>query len=92
MGGEQASDTLFTILQRNMQSNKSTLTAGELNQLRETVKNNYKEQMDIRYGAARGWVDAIIPPHATREVLMKALLLVMRKPIQTNFKTGVLQV
>jgi len=92
MGAEQASDTLFTILQRNMQSNKNTLTPEELDQLRETVKNNYKEQTDIRYGAARGWVDAIIPPHATREVLLTALRLVMRKPIQTNFKTGVLQV
>jgi acetyl-CoA carboxylase carboxyltransferase component len=92
MGGEQASDTLFTILQRNMQSNKNTLTPEELNQLRETVKNNYKQQMDIRYGAARGWVDAIIPPHATREVLIATLRWVMRKPVQTNFKTGVLQV
>src|SRR5438876_3064035 len=92
MGAEQASETLFTILQRNMQSNKSTLTPEELNQLRETVKNNYKEQTGISYGAARGWVDAIIPPHATREVLLTALRLVMRKPILTNFKTGVLQV
>jgi acetyl-CoA carboxylase carboxyltransferase component len=92
MGGEQASDTLFTILQRNMESNKSTLTPDELDQLRETVKNNYKNQMDIRYGAARGWVDAIIPPHGTREVLMTVLRMVVRKPIQSNFKTGVLQV
>jgi acetyl-CoA carboxylase carboxyltransferase component len=92
MGGEQASDTLFTILQRNMESKKNTLTPEELNQLRETVKNNYKEQMDIRYGAARGWIDAIIAPHATREVLMTSLRLVTRKPVQTNFKTGVLQV
>ncbi len=92
MGAEQASDTLFTILQRNMESKKSTLTPEELKQLRETVKNNYKEQMDIRYGAARGWVDAIIPPHATRQVLLTALRFVMRKPTQTNFKTGVLQV
>ncbi|MBI3850180.1 MAG: acyl-CoA carboxylase subunit beta [Verrucomicrobia bacterium] len=92
MGGEQASDTLFTILQRNMQSKENTLTPEELNQLRETVKNNYKQQTDIRYGAARGWVDAIIPPRATREVLLTTLALVTRKPVQNNFKTGVLQV
>jgi acetyl-CoA carboxylase carboxyltransferase component len=92
MGAEQASDTLFTILQRNMESKKNTLTPEELNQLRETVKNNYKEQTDIRYAAARGWVDAIIPPHATREVLLTTLRLVTRKLSQTNFKTGVLQV
>ena len=92
MGGEQASDTLFTILQRNLAAKENTLTQEELNQLRETVKNNYKQQTDIRYGAARGWVDAIIAPHTTREVLLTTLRLVTRKPMQNNFKTGVLQV
>ena len=92
MGGEQASDTLFTILQRNLQAKENTLTQEELNQLRETVKNNYKQQTDIRYGAARGWVDAIIPPHATRERLKTVLGLVTRKLIQNTFQTGVLQV
>ena len=92
MGGEQAADTLFTILQRNMQSKENTLTPEELNQLRETVKNNYKQQTDIRYGAARGWVDAVIPPHATREVLVTTLGLVTRKPMANRFQTGVMQV
>ena len=31
---------------------------------------DYQAQTDIRYGAARGWVDAIIAPHATRDVLI----------------------
>ena len=92
MGGEQASDTLFTILQRNMQSKENTLTPEELNQLRETVKNSYKQQTDIRYGAARGWVDAIIQPHATRQTLKQVLGWVTRKPIKNSFQTGVLQV
>jgi 3-methylcrotonyl-CoA carboxylase beta subunit len=92
MGGEQASDTLFTILQRNLQAKSNTLTQEELNQLREEVRNNYKQQTDIRYGAARGWVDAIIPPHETRDILKTALGLVTRKPIRNQFQTGVLQV
>ena len=92
MGGEQASDTLFTILQRNMQSKENTLTPEELNQLRESVKNSYKQQTDIRYGAARGWVDAIIPPHATRQTLKQVLGWVTRKPVANGFRTGVLQV
>ena len=92
MGGEQASDTLFTILQRNLQAKENTLTQEELNQLRETVRSNYKQQTDIRYGAARGWVDAIIPPHTTRDILKTVLGLVTRKPIQNHFQTGVLQV
>ena len=27
-----------------------------------SIRERYEEQTDIRYGAARGWVDAIIPP------------------------------
>jgi hypothetical protein len=37
-------------------------------------------------------VDAIIPPHATRDILRTVLGLVTRKPIQNHFQTGVLQV
>lgn len=87
MGGEQASGTLFTILKR------SANAAGddELNALRERVKRDYDEQMDIRYAAARGWVDAIIAPHTTRDVLIRALALVGRKQTEGRFHTGVIQ-
>ncbi len=51
------------------------------------------EQTDIRYGAARGWVDAVIAPHTTRTVLIKLLQLVARSPMkERTFHTGVLQV
>ena len=33
--------------------------------LRDEYHRRYEEQTDIRYGAARGWVDAIIAPHET---------------------------
>jgi acetyl-CoA carboxylase carboxyltransferase component len=50
--------------------------------------------MDIRYGAARGWVDAIIAPETTRDVLIRFLQLVKRAPDKkdVSFHTGVLQV
>ncbi|MCB1113461.1 MAG: acyl-CoA carboxylase subunit beta [Chlamydiia bacterium] len=44
----------------------------------EEVKKKYEEQTDIRYGAARGWVDAIIDPKKTRQILMKAIRWVAR--------------
>jgi acetyl-CoA carboxylase carboxyltransferase component len=44
----------------------------------EAVKARYLEQTDIRYGAARGWIDAIIDPAKTREVLIKAFKWVSR--------------
>jgi 3-methylcrotonyl-CoA carboxylase beta subunit len=56
------------------------------------VKASYEEQTDIRYGAARGWIDAIIQPHETRDVLMGLLRYVSRPPAKGRFHTGVIQV
>jgi acetyl-CoA carboxylase carboxyltransferase component len=64
----------------------------ELEELRQKVKATYEEQTDIRYGAARGWVDAIVQPHQTREVLTKLLTYVSRPMPEARFHTGVIQV
>jgi acetyl-CoA carboxylase carboxyltransferase component len=89
MGAAQASDVVFNILTRN---NASERTPEELAALRSQVKQNYLEQADIRYGAARGWVDAIIQPHDTRAVLLTALACATRPAPKASFHTGVLQV
>ena len=47
--------------------------------------------MDIRYGAARGWVDAIIAPHETRQWLAAALRMIPEKSSWGQFRTGMLQ-
>lgn len=59
----------------------------------EAVKKSYLEKTDIRYGAARGWVDAIIAPHTTRETLYNLLNIVKRNAkSEIGFHTGVIQV
>jgi glycine cleavage system aminomethyltransferase T len=45
----------------------------------------------VRYGAARGWVDAIIDPAHTRDALITALEAAALNPDIREFKTGVLQ-
>jgi acetyl-CoA carboxylase carboxyltransferase component len=92
MGAEQAADTLLTLQKRTAERSGKPLDPEEVDRLRAAVKEDYQDQMDIRYGAARGWVDAIIPPDATREVLVSALRLVKRERPQGRFHTGVLQV
>src|SRR5438874_322254 len=92
MGAAQASDTVFAVLARARERDKKS-SPQELEDLRATVKKNYEEQTDIRYGAARGWVDAIIQPHETRSVLVRLLQYVSRPiPQQGRFHTGVIQV
>jgi len=92
MGAAQASDTVFSILARARERGDKKATHEELEELREKVKQSYEEQTDIRYGAARGWVDAIIQPHETRDVLIRLLEYVSRPMPKAPFHTGVIQV
>jgi len=91
MGAAQASDTVFSVLAKARERDGKA-TKAELEALREQVKQNYVEQTDIRYGAARGWVDAIIQPHETRDVLARLLRYVSRPTPKGRFHTGVIQV
>jgi 3-methylcrotonyl-CoA carboxylase beta subunit len=47
--------------------------------------------MDPRYAAARLWVDALLDPAETRDVLTRSLAAVANNPEIREFKTGVLQ-
>ncbi|MCS7020332.1 MAG: acyl-CoA carboxylase subunit beta [Gemmataceae bacterium] len=94
MGGEQAADTLLDIQVQALQRAGRTPDATELEQLRQQVRQAYAQQMDVRYAAARLWVDAIIRPEQTRSVLALAVQLALRpqhRPL-SSFRTGVLQV
>ena len=92
MGAAQASDTVFSILARARDRGDKKASHEELDELRKKVKQNYEEQTDIRYGAARGWVDAIVQPHETREALVQLLEYVSRPTPKARFHTGVIQV
>jgi len=91
MGAAQASDTVFSILAKARERGDKKAPPEELEELRAKVKQSYEEQTDIRYGAARGWVDAVIQPHETRDVLTRLLEYVSRPMPKTHFHTGVIQ-
>jgi 3-methylcrotonyl-CoA carboxylase beta subunit len=92
MGAAQASDTVFSILARAKERGDKKASHEELDELRQKVKTTYEEQTDIRYGAARGWVDAIIQPAETRNILVQLLRYVSRPMPHAHFHTGVIQV
>jgi len=91
MGAEQAAETLLALRLRDAERTGPSLSAAAVAALRESIRARYVEQTDIRYGAARGWVDAIIPPHETRKWLHAALEWLPPHP-SSDFRTGVLQV
>jgi acetyl-CoA carboxylase carboxyltransferase component len=91
MGAAQASDVVFSILAKARERGDKKAAPEELEELRAKVKAGYEEQTDIRYGAARGWVDAIIQPHETRDVLVRLLSYVTRPAAKGRFHSGVIQ-
>lgn len=92
MGGEQAASTLLEITVSALRRGGHAPDADELAELRRKVQASYDEQTDIRYGAARLWVDAILDPARTREALLLALEVATRHDEGRQFRTGVLQV
>jgi 3-methylcrotonyl-CoA carboxylase beta subunit len=92
MGGDQAASTLLEVQVQALKRAGHEPDAKELDELRQKVAAAYEEQADIRYAAARLWVDAIIPPEKTRTTLLTALEVATRHDDGREFKTGVLQV
>ena len=92
MGPDQASETLLSLRVRAAEREGRVLDDVEVQRMREAIRSQYEAQSDIRYGAARGWVDAIIAPPETRRWLDMALRLIPAARDQGPFRTGVLQV
>jgi acetyl-CoA carboxylase carboxyltransferase component len=92
MGGEQAASTLLDVQVTALRRSGHEPDAQELDDLRKKVEASYQEQMDIRYGAARLWIDGIIDPLETRSALLTTLEIATRHDDGRPFRTGVLQV
>lgn len=92
MGAQQAAETLLTLRVRDAERGGKKLAESEVAELRNSIRQSYDQQTDIRYGAARGWVDAIISPVETREWLKLALDLLPTQREKPPFRTGVWQV
>jgi acetyl-CoA carboxylase carboxyltransferase component len=93
MGANQAADTLFDVEKQKAELAGHPFDEEEANQRRDEIRMRYVQHMDIRFGAARGWVDAIIQPHLTRDILTQTLEYALRSPMNPkSFHTGVIQV
>ena len=92
MGSNQAASTLLDVNIAAMKRSGQVPDAEELEELRDRIVAGYEMQTDVRYAAARGWVDEIIEPVETRSALITALELATRHADDEPFRTGVLQV
>jgi 3-methylcrotonyl-CoA carboxylase beta subunit len=91
MSGASAANTLAEVRAKQMERGGKTLSEAEKGALHEEIRAAYDEQADPRYGAARLWIDAIIDPAKTREILLAALEACALNREVPRFNPGVLQ-
>ena len=88
MGGDQAANTLASI----KLSKVGNISDSERQTIVDEIKSNYKKKSDIKYGAARLWVDEIIHPDDTKMTIIRTLEIInnIKNIEKANF--GILQV
>ena len=91
MSGAAAANTLAEVRAKQMERGGKQLSDDEKKALHDEIKSTYDAQADPRYGAARLWIDAIIDPAKTRDILITALEACALNPDVPAFNPGVLQ-
>jgi acetyl-CoA carboxylase carboxyltransferase component len=76
---------------RQIERGGKALSEAEKIALYDEIRATYDAQADPRYGAARLWIDAIIDPAQTREMLIAALEACAMNSDIPRFNPGVLQ-
>lgn len=92
MGGDQAAKTLLQIQVATMKAKGKEVSAEEEKILLDKIKDSYEKQTSPFYAAARLWVDNIIDPIKTREVIAEGIAAANQNPHIDDFKMGVFQV
>jgi 3-methylcrotonyl-CoA carboxylase beta subunit len=91
MGGAAAANTLAEVKAKQMERAGQAVDEARKRAIWQEIKDSYDAAADPRYGAARLWVDAIIDPAKTREVLMLALEACALNTDVPKFNVGVMQ-
>lgn len=92
MGGEQAAKTLLQIEVASLKAKGEIIDPEKEKAMLKEMMDKYASQTTATYAAARLWVDAIIDPAKTRELISESISAADHNPDIAEFKTGVFQV
>ncbi|MES1224943.1 MAG: carboxyl transferase domain-containing protein, partial [Bacteroidota bacterium] len=92
MGGDQAAKTLLQIEVASLKSKGKEITPENEQKLLSKIKERYDRQTSPYYAAARLWVDDIIDPINTRQLISEAIHAANHNSEIADLKTGVFQV
>ncbi|MCI0472456.1 MAG: acyl-CoA carboxylase subunit beta [Ignavibacteria bacterium] len=91
MGGSQASSVLLDIKIGQMKKQGKEIHEDDKKKFLDEIKNRYEEQTNVLYAAARLWVDGIIDPVKTRDIVSQCLEITNNNPDIPKFNPGVIQ-
>ncbi len=92
MGGAQASKTLLTIKIAQLEKKGETISAEDQKEMLREIQESYDLKTHPLYAAARLWVDGIVAPSQTREIISRGLAMASHNHSVPVFNAGVLQV
>ncbi len=90
MSGNSAAKTLLQIRVSTLKAKGKTIGKEEEDQLLKEITERYNEQLSPYYAAARLWVDGVIDPLATRQVISTGIAAANQAPVE-KFNVGVIQ-
>jgi len=91
MSGASAAKTLLQIKVASLKAKGETITKEAEEKLLKEITERYNKQTTPIYAASRLWVDAVIDPLETREIISKGIEAASHNPISENYKTGVIR-
>src|SRR6185369_4022235 len=92
MGGEQAAKTLLQIQVASLKAKGEVIDPEKEKAMLKEITDKYDSQTSAYYAAARLWVDEIIDPAETRNVISEGLNAANHAKDEKEFKVGVMQV
>ena len=91
MGGKQASETLLAIKVQQMEKGGKHISKEEQQKLLSEIQARYEQETDPLFAAARLWIDGLIDPVETRQVVSTGIAMAMNNPDILRFNPGVIQ-
>ena len=92
MSGNTAANTLLQIQKSVLKARGEVIDPTDEQDLLDKISARYNEELSPYYAAARLWVDGIIDPSETRDIISMGISMANQAPIQTPFNVGVFQV
>jgi 3-methylcrotonyl-CoA carboxylase beta subunit len=91
MGAKQASETLLSIKLAQLEKSGKAIAEDEKKNFLKEIADRYDKQMNPLYAAARLWIDGVINPQDTRQIVSTCIAVANENPDMPAFKTGVIQ-